>query len=104
VPVPLSQTLGMVAGVQACASSGACIVLPSEEFDPGAVLEAVEVERCTALLGTSRMFAEELAYPGFERFDLTALRAALIGGGQCSAAVLKGLRTAMGIEQVAVVV
>src|SRR6266545_6537586 len=49
VPVPLYHTFGMVIGSLGCVAHGACMVLPGEAFEPAAVLEAVETERCTAL-------------------------------------------------------
>jgi fatty-acyl-CoA synthase len=104
VPGSLARALETVAGIQASVARGACIVLPGEGFDPGAVLEAVQAEACTTLLGTPAMFAEELTHPEFERFDLVSLGAAVIGPGPCPAEVLKGVRARMGVDEVAVVV
>ena len=65
VPVPYYHCFGMVMGNLAATSHGACVVLPSEQFDPAAVLEAVQAERCTALYGVPTMFIAELAHPEF---------------------------------------
>jgi fatty-acyl-CoA synthase len=64
----------MVLGTLACATDGACVVVPGEAFDPAAVLTPIESERATALYGVPTMFIAELAHDGFERFDLTSLR------------------------------
>ena len=61
VPVPLYHTFGMVLGTLACATHGACMVLPGESFDATAVLETVAIERCTSLYGVPTMFIAELA-------------------------------------------
>src|SRR6266446_1491132 len=44
IPVPFYHCFGMVLGNLAILTHGACIVLPSETFDPVAVLEAVAAE------------------------------------------------------------
>jgi fatty-acyl-CoA synthase len=73
----------------ACLSVGACLVLPSEHFDPLAVLEAVQRERCTALHGVPTMFIAELEHPRFKEFDLGTLRTGIMAGAPCPAALLE---------------
>src|ERR1700731_2246492 len=51
IPVPLYHCFGMVLGNLAAVTHGACMVFPGEGFDPIAVLQAVEEERCTGLHG-----------------------------------------------------
>src|SRR4051794_14372218 len=51
VPVPFYHCFGMVIGNLCAVTHGSCIVIPSEAFDPRAVLEAVSGERCTSLYG-----------------------------------------------------
>jgi fatty-acyl-CoA synthase len=70
VPVPFYHCFGMVLGNLACAAHGACVVVPAESFDPGAVLEAVQAEHCTSLYGVPTMFVAELGHPRFAEFDL----------------------------------
>ena len=55
-----------------CTTHGATMVIPADAFDPAAVLETVQAERCTALYGVPTMFIAELAHPDFDRFDLTS--------------------------------
>ena len=103
VPVPLYHTFGMVLGTLACASHGACMVLPGESFDAAAVLETIEAERCTALYGVPTMFISALAEPGFERFDLSSLRTGMMGGAPCPVEVMKQVRARMHMEQVTII-
>lgn len=42
-------------------SHGACIVYPSEAYDPAAIVDAVTEERCTALHGVPTHFLGVLA-------------------------------------------
>ena len=98
VPVPFYHCFGMVLGTLGCVSHGACIVVPSESFDPAAVLETVEAERCTSLLGVPTMFIAELEDPAFERFDLSSLRTGMMGGAPCPVEVMKQVRTQMHMD------
>ena len=103
VPVPFYHCFGMVIGTLGCTTHGACIVVPSEGFDPGAVLQAVEAERCTSVYGVPTMFIAELEHPDFERFDLSSLRTGLMGGAPCPAEVMKKVRSLMHMDEVAIV-
>jgi fatty-acyl-CoA synthase len=103
VPVPFYHCFGMVLGSLACATHGACVVVPGESFDPAAVLETVEAERCTALYGVPTMFIAELAQPDIERFDLSSLRTGMMGGAPCPIEVMKEVRSRMHMEQVTII-
>src|SRR5687767_2975214 len=74
LPVPFYHCFGMVVGTLGCACRGACVVVPGEAFDPLAVLETVQAERCTALYGVPTMFIAALGHPRFAEFDLASLR------------------------------
>jgi fatty-acyl-CoA synthase len=65
IPVPLYHCFGMVLGNLASLTHGACIVYPSSGFEPLAVLQAVQDERCTVLHGVPTMFIAELDHPRF---------------------------------------
>ena len=49
IPVPFYHCFGMVIGKSWLHYHGACMVIPSESFEPLKVLEAVQKERCTSL-------------------------------------------------------
>jgi len=83
VSVPFYHCFGMVVSNLVCLSVGACLVIPCEHFEPGAVLEAVATERCTAIHGVPTMFIAELEHPDFERFDLSSLRTGIMAGAPC---------------------
>lgn len=102
IPVPLYHCFGMVLGNLACVTHGAAMVFPSEAFEPLAVLETVEAERCTALHGVPTMFIAELDHPEFERFDLGALRTGIMAGAPCPIEVMKRVNGEMHMEQVTI--
>jgi len=83
VPVPFYHCFGMVLSNLLCFSVGACLVIPAEHFDPLAVLEAIDAEKCTALHGVPTMFIAELEHPRYAEFDLSSLRTGIMAGAPC---------------------
>ena len=83
VPVPFYHCFGMVLATLACATHGACVVVPGESFEPTAVLEAVAAERCTSLYGVPTMFIAELEELSSRDLDLSSLRTGVMGGAPC---------------------
>jgi fatty-acyl-CoA synthase len=89
VPVPFYHCFGMVLANLLSISVGACIVLPSEHFDPLSTLQAIERERCTAIHGVPTMFISELEQPRFSDFDLSSLRTGIMAGASCPPSLMK---------------
>src|SRR5204862_5486362 len=83
-------------------SHGACIVLPAEAFEPGAVLDAVQAERCTVLYGVPTMFIAELDHPDFDAYDLTSLRTGIMAGSPCPVEVMKKVIERMHMSEVTI--
>ncbi len=102
IPVPLYHCFGMVMGALACCVHGATMVYPAEAFDPLAVLQTVETERCTALHGVPTMFIAVLERPDFDRFDLSSLRTGLMAGSPCPVEVMKKVIDRMHMSQVGI--
>jgi fatty-acyl-CoA synthase len=102
LPVPLYHCFGMVMGVLGCVSHGACIVFPSEGFEPEAVLETVQREKCTALYGVPTMFIAELEHPRFNEFDLSSLRTGTMAGSPCPTEVMKRVVNDMHMSEVTI--
>jgi fatty-acyl-CoA synthase len=102
LPVPFYHCFGMVLGNLAIVSHGACIVIPSEGFEPRAVLEAVAEERCTSLYGVPTMFIAELNDPDFARFDLSSLRTGIMAGSPCPVEVMRRVKSEMHMDEVTI--
>lgn len=100
IPVPFYHCFGMVIGNLACTSHGACMVIPSESFDPLKVLKAVEKERCTSLYGVPTMFIAELQLPEFGQFNLNSLRTGVMAGSPCPVEVMKKVQSLMHMKDV----
>jgi fatty-acyl-CoA synthase len=102
IPVPLYHCFGMVIGNLCCTSHGACMVFPSESFDPLKVLEAIQKEKCTSLYGVPTMFIAELQLPDFDRFDLSSLRTGVMAGSPCPVEVMKQVQSRMHMKEVGI--
>ncbi|MGW3485330.1 AMP-binding protein [Rhodococcus indonesiensis] len=89
VPVPFYHCFGMVMGNLGAATHGACVVIPSPAFDPGATLRACAQERCTSLYGVPTMFIAVLSVPDFDSYDLSSLRTGAMAGSPCPVEVMK---------------
>jgi fatty-acyl-CoA synthase len=89
IPVPLYHCFGMVMGNLACIVHGATMVYPADGFDPLAVLQAIERERCTALYGVPTMFIAILDHPQFDQFNLRTLRTGIMAGAPCPIEVMR---------------
>jgi fatty-acyl-CoA synthase len=102
VPVPMYHCFGMVLGSLLCVTHGAAMVFPSAGFDARATLQAIAVERCTALHGVPTMFIAELEEPGFEGFDLSSLRTGIIAGAPCPVELMHRLIEDMHLTEITI--
>jgi fatty-acyl-CoA synthase len=102
IPVPFYHCFGMVLGNLACTSHGATMVIPGEAFDPLAVLETVQAERCTSLYGVPTMFIATLDHARFAEFDLTRLRTGIMAGSPCPIEVMKQVQSRMHMHEVTI--
>ena len=102
IPVPFYHCFGMVMGNLACSAHGACMVIPSEAFDPLATLETIAAERCTSLYGVPTMFIAQLSHPRFSEFDLSSLRTGIMAGSPCPVEVMKQVQSSMHMPEVTI--
>ncbi|RJG03014.1 AMP-binding protein [Noviherbaspirillum sedimenti] len=102
IPVPLYHCFGMVLGNLACVTHGAAMVYPGEGFDPKAVLETVQTERCTGLHGVPTMFIAILDHPDFKNYDLSSLRTGIMAGSPCPTEVMTRVIKQMHMSQITI--
>ncbi len=102
IPVPFYHCFGMVLGNLACTTHGAAMVIPGEAYDPLAVMETVQQERCTSLYGVPTMFIGELEHPRFQEFDFSSLRTGIMAGSPCPVEVMKKVQTIMHIPEMTI--
>ena len=102
IPVPLYHCFGMVLGNLACVTHGAAMVFPGEGFEPKAVLETVQAERCTALHGVPTMFIAILDHPEFGNYDLSTLRTGIMAGSPCPTEVMNRVIGTMHMNEITI--
>jgi fatty-acyl-CoA synthase len=102
IPVPFYHCFGMVLGNLACTTHGSCMVVPGEAYEPEAVMETVQRERCTSLYGVPTMFIGELDHQRFSEFDFSTLRTGIMAGSPCPVEVMKKVRSQMNMDQVTI--
>ena len=97
--IPLFHCAGCIMNMQGGLQAGACYVgVPT--FDPVAMFETIETERCTVLSGVPTSYLAMLDHPERSRFDLTSLRTGTCGGADCDGAMLQRCAQAFPIEHV----
>ncbi|MEW5952708.1 MAG: AMP-binding protein [Bacillota bacterium] len=101
IPVPFFHCFGCVLGTLTCVVSGAAMI-PVEVFNPVAVLETVQAERCTALHGVPTMFITELAEMEKKKYDTSSLRTGIMAGAPCPIEVMKQVVNTMGASEICI--
>ncbi|KAH9205628.1 hypothetical protein DL95DRAFT_375968 [Leptodontidium sp. 2 PMI_412] len=103
-PPPLYHCFGLVLGLLAAMTHGACVVLPSEAFDARAVLRSIENDKPTALYGVPTMFIAELELlsQGFLKPQtFSHLRTGVIGGSPIPSVLRKSLHEKLNLSDLA---
>lgn len=102
VPVPLYHTFGLVLGYLAALSHTSAIVLPATVFDPLAVIDAVQRERCTSLYAVPSMFRAVLSHPRATPERFVSLRTGVMAGAACPPALLSDVMDRLHMPEVSV--
>src|SRR5206468_5573784 len=92
----------MVLGNLAATTHASCMVIPGESYEPLAVMETVQAERCTALYGVPTMFIGELDHPRFTDFDFSSLRTGIMAGSPCPVEVMRKVQSQMHMPEVTI--
>ncbi|BBX01652.1 AMP-binding protein [Mycolicibacterium moriokaense] len=102
IPVPFYHCFGMVMGNLGCTTHGATMVIPAAGFDPGATLNAIEKERCTAVYGVPTMFIAMLGHPDLAECDLSSLRTGIMAGATCPVELMKRCGSELNIPELSI--
>lgn len=78
---PLFHLTGLQAGVLLPLAGGMRTVWPTGRFDPAAVLELIERERCTTWMAPGTPVWRVVHHPDAEWRDLTSMRSVSVGAG-----------------------
>jgi len=77
---------------------GAALVMPSQAFQPQAVLECLRKEQCTAIFGSPSMFIALLEHPMSGKKIWKTVKKGTIGGAPCPAEVMGRIVNEMGVS------
>lgn len=102
VPVPLYHCFGCVLASLCATAYGCGMIYPSETFDAGAVLDAIETYQCTAVYGVPTMFIAMLEHPDYPKRRLTSLRTGIMAGSPCPITLMKRVTGEMGAKEMTV--
>jgi fatty-acyl-CoA synthase len=102
-PVPLYHCFGSVIGAMVSLTSGAALILPSAQFDALATLQAIHMERATAIYGVPTMFVAELEHPEFNRFDMTSVRTGVMAGSACPIELMRKVVERMHCPEITII-
>jgi fatty-acyl-CoA synthase len=96
-PMPMFHTAGCVLGALGTVAARA-MHIPVVAFDPGFVLELIERERGTVLLGVPTMLIACIDHPDVAKRDLSSLRKALSGGSLVPAQLVRHIEATLGVR------
>ena len=102
IPVPLYHCFGCVLGTLCCVALGSTMVFPSETFEAGASLAAIESERCTSIYGVPTMFIAMLEHPDYSQRNLKSLRTGIMAGSPCPIELMKRVTHDMGASEITI--
>ncbi|HUG71464.1 MAG TPA: AMP-binding protein [Pirellulaceae bacterium] len=102
VPVPLYHCFGCVLGTLCCAVHGAAMIFPTEAFQAGATLAAIEQQRCTAIYGVPTMFIAQFEHDDYPQRDLSSLRTGIMAGSPCPIELMKRVTQEMGASEITI--
>ena len=97
IAAPFFHIFGMAINLYCAISSGARMVL-QEKFHPQQMLELIQQEKVTIKQGVPTMFIKVLETENFDQYDLSSLRAGIVGASAISPGKMKEIRERLGIN------
>lgn len=102
ITVPFFHCFGLVLSMMACITHGTTMV-PVERYSPVPVMNAISVEKCTAVHGVPTMFIAMLEHAQFNNFDFSSLRTGIMAGSPCPIEVMKKVIDKMNMREIVIV-
>jgi len=102
ITVPFFHCFGLVLAMMACITHGTTMV-PVERYSPVPVMNAISVEKCTAVHGVPTMFIAMLEHAQFNNFDFSSLRTGIMAGSPCPIEVIKKVIDKMNMREIVIV-
>ena len=102
ITVPFFHCFGLVLAMMACITHGTTMV-PVERYSPVPVMNAISVEKCTAVHGVPTMFIAMLEHAQYNNFDFSSLRTGIMAGSPCPIEVMKKVIDKMNMREIVIV-
>lgn len=102
ITVPFFHCFGLVLAMMACITHGTTMV-PVERYSPVPVMNAISIEKCTAVHGVPTMFIAMLEHAQFNNFDFSSLRTGIMAGSPCPIEVMKKVIDKMNMREIVIV-
>lgn len=102
ITVPMFHCFGLVLGLMSCITHATTMV-PVEAFSPTKVMNAITVEKCTAVHGVPTMFIAMLEHPDFEKYNFESLRTGIMAGSPCPIKVMRQAVDKMHLHEITIV-
>lgn len=102
ITVPFFHCFGLVLAMMACITHGTTMV-PVERYSPVPVMNAISVEKCTAVHGVPTMFIAMLEHAQFNNFYFSSLRTGIMAGSPCPIEVMKKVIDKMNMREIVIV-
>lgn len=102
ITVPFFHCFGLVLAMMACITHGTTMV-PVERYSPVPVMNAINIEKCTAVHGVPTMFIAMLEHAQFNNFDFSSLRTGIMAGSPCPIEVMKKVIDKMNMREIVIV-
>ena len=97
IAAPFFHIFGMAINLFCAITSGARMVL-QEKYHPEQLLQLIEKEKITIKQGVPTMFIKVLEVENFDQYDISSLRAGIVGASSISAEKMKEIRDRMNIN------
>lgn len=102
ITVPMFHCFGLVLGLMSCITHATTMV-PVESFSPTKVMNAITVEKCTAVHGVPTMFIAMLEHPDFDKYNFSSLRTGIMAGSPCPIKVMRQVVDQMNMKEITIV-
>lgn len=102
ITVPMFHCFGLVLGLMSCITHATTMV-PVESFSPTKVMNAITIEKCTAVHGVPTMFIAMLEHPDFDKYNFSSLRTGIMAGSPCPIKVMRQVVDKMNMTEITIV-
>lgn len=101
VPLPFSHCFGNILTIMAGIIL-ACPIVYIDSFSPLKVMEAIQNEKCTIVVGVPTMFISMIHHPQFSEFNFSTLNVCGLGGSLCPPLVMEQISKAFNIDNISI--